>query len=388
MAMIYREVLRGFPRLLALAVRRTRTAAESDELFGLYRTLGVVRVREGARANGCEALVGSALRRMLRSDFDSDWSGWLDANAVRTRQLLAAVAALSARLTREGCTTALVESAGVLLQSSLPLDSLGSHDADLLALPADADRIAATMNDAGFEPRARRAHRAPMVEFGRDEADGRTIWINVCYRPFERIWTPLPYRDRNPVWLERATDSTRISGVRLLDPADHLAHVVMHNAFHGFVRKPGFRLHADVDSLIRDNVVNWDRFLGEVRAMRIPTRAFVALAMAAGLLDTPIPASVLSALYPGRLRWTALQRLIQSAGAVTDGRPTFGPLRTAALDVLLDEQGPMAWALRTVVPDEQWMRARFDDPPPTGAALLPLLHARRYARLVSRWHPE
>jgi len=386
--MIYEEPLDEAGRVLVLAGRCERTSAEIEELIGLYHRLGPTRCRVVARQNGSEALLGAALASVVPPQhFDPDWRGWLNENEARVRRLIEATRSVVERLESAACRVAVVESVGVLLQSALPPAAVGSHDADLLALPDDAEAIDEQLRLERFSPRSRRDYRTPMVEYGRDEADGTTTWINLYYQPFERVWTPLPYRDRNPVWLARRTRSPAPESLFVLDPADHLAHVSMHTAFHGFVRKPGFRLHADVDGLVRGNAIDWPRYLEEIRAMEVPIRAFVSLSMAAGLLGTPIPQEILRALYPGDQRWRALRTLLAHARAVSNGRPKLGPLRTALLDILLDERGAGSWAVSTLFPSEGWLRERYGH---DRLAVAPTwrLYLERYRHALSSWRPE
>ncbi len=243
------------------------------------------------------------------------------------------------------------------------------------------------LEKAGFEPQNRRGFKMPLVEFARHEDDGTTTWVNIGHEAFDRMWTPLFYSNRNAVWLERRIESPRRSGVFVPDCADALAHVSMHTSFHSFVRSPGIRLHTDVDRLVRDCSIDWERYIGEVLSMGVPTRAFVSLSMAAGLLGTPVPKDVLRELYPGRSRWAPIELLLRSSGSMNNGRRKLGKVKTALLDALLDERGFIPWARSTVFPPGDWMHGHFGAGFEGTKVGLWRLHGERLKALATKWQP-
>ena len=57
------------------------------------------------------------------------------------------------------------------------------------------------------------------------------------------------------------TDSLEVNGsnVRILAPEDNLLQVALHTAKHSYVRAPGFRLHSDVDRVVRFQSIDWNQ---------------------------------------------------------------------------------------------------------------------------------
>jgi hypothetical protein len=161
----------------------------------------------------------------------------------------------------------------------------------------------------------------------------------------------------------------------------------MHTSLHSFIRAPGIRLHVDIDRLVRDNTIDWSDFVSEVEAMGVPTRAFVSLSMAKGLLDSPIPASVLTRLYPGSVRWSLLENLLQQNGIVADGRPKLRRAETLMLDALIDERPFGAWLGSILFPSSQWLEEHFGHESSVEESTLQL-HLRRYQQMLGRWKPS
>jgi hypothetical protein len=138
---------------------------------------------------------------------------------------------------------------------------------------------------------------------------------------------------------------------------------------------------------VRDNAIDWSAFVAEVEAMGVPTRAFVSVSMAKGLLDSPIPEWVLSRLYPGAMRWSLLQNLLQQDGVIADGRPKLRRAETLLLDALIQERSPGRWLRSILFPSSQWLREHFGQDGDVDESTL-RLHMRRYRQMLGRWNPS
>lgn len=383
--MIYSERTDDTGSLLLICARAERSAALDDQARQLFVRLGEDRVRFAARVNKAEALVGSALaaRGVNLSD---DWRQLLGANEQRVARRLNEVAKVVVDLESIGAAVALIEGGGTLLSSELPLSGYSASDFDLLVDEAHWARVPELLSDHGYGPADRRGRPTCRVEFRRAE-DQLVEWLEVGYRPFDRMWVPLPYHDRSATWLRRRRRAARDARIPVLDPTDALALVAMHTSLHSFVRSPGLRLHMDVDHTATANAVDWPRFVEEVTAMGVPTRAFVSLSMAAGLLGTRVPAWVLERLFPGKPRWGAIRGLLRRERVLADERRKLTGFRAIALDALLDERGPSAWAGSVVFPPTPWLREHFGSGACREESAL-RLHATRYLLLATQWRRE
>ncbi len=100
----------------------------------------------------------------------------------------------------------------------------------------------------------------------------------------------------------------------MLASEDNLLQVSLHTAKHSYVRAPGFRLHTDVDRIVRSCDIDWVKFTAQVRQLQVRTAVFFSLAFARELLGTPIPAEVLTQLAPARWKVRLMSAWLQRVG--------------------------------------------------------------------------
>ncbi len=386
---LYVEDLTGVGELLTLALRAGTDDWRRERIAHLYGEHGDAAVRQAAQDNRCEPLVADALAAALGDALPDPWRELLDTNERRVTDLKDALRTVVARLEDAGCPSALVESAGVLFGTNLPLRAFCSGDFDLLVQREHWDTVCDAFEAEGFHHADRRGRPTTRVEYQREAADGTVQWLEVGFAPFDRMWLPLHYEDRCETWLSRRRPSKRegADDLHVLAPADALVFVAFHTSLHSFIRAPGLRLHVDVDRLVQDHLIDWAWVMDEIDASHIRTRAYVSLAMARGLLGTPVPEDVLDALDPGPTRRKALFGLLTREGVLADGAGKLGRAQTVLLDVLLDDRGVGRWAAGAVAPDEAWMRSHFDR---EGTFEGPAwkLHLERARALVTRWRPR
>ena len=131
------------------------------------------------------------------------------------------------------------------------------------------------------------------------------------------------------------------SFVRMLAPEDNLLQVALHTAKHSYVRAPGFRLHSDVDRIVRFQTINWEIFLKTVVKLKLKTAVYFSLYFARELLETPIPDSVFVKLKPICYRRNIILHYIKKAGIFNQRKKKFTKLgyiifNLALYDTLLE----------------------------------------------------
>lgn len=148
----------------------------------------------------------------------------------------------------------------------------------------------------------------------------RQLWFELQWRSVAGRWIR---PDQEPDTFDLFQRSLPIPGskARILSPEDNLLQVALHTAKHSFVRAPGFRLHTDVDRIVRSCHIDWDLFISRVEVLKIRTPVFFSLAFAHDLLDTPIPYHVLQSLSPSKWKTTIISNWLQRVGLFDpDGR--------------------------------------------------------------------
>ncbi|MCP4447213.1 MAG: nucleotidyltransferase family protein [Myxococcales bacterium] len=385
--MIYSETLAPPGRFLCLAARSGWTEQETEEFRSLYAELGEESVRAIAKQNQMTPLVAHALERASTISERDNWSSIVEKNAERVQRLIDPLAEISERLSARGAPSAAVEAGGVMLGTQLPLGAYCSGDIDLLVPEEHWSAAKEVFEDVGFASSDRRDRPTKRAEFSRPHTVDGEQWLEVGFAPFDRMWVPLHYQDRCKTWLSRAVPSQKSRKISVLNPNDALVFVAFHTSLHSYIRAPGLRLQVDVDRLVRDCTIDWSHVVQEARLSGISTRVFVSLAMAKGLLDSPIPNEVLESLAPPKRRWNTIFRLLRRDGVIAGASPKLTRLGAILLDVLISEKSPSGWLADVIAPDSDWMREHFDRNGTIGGPSWKL-HVERFKLLASRWRPE
>jgi len=385
--LIYQENMPKIGQFLVLALRANRTIAEDEELKTLYRTLGNNSCRKAAKLNQVEAIVAQALRDTMGSKaLSAEWITFHDANKIRVEALTKTLLNILKRLKKSGCKFALVENAGVMFGSDMPLSAFCAGDFDILVDEAHWPKAKRAFEDEGFVAKDRRTVTTNRIEYFNNVNSGLTQWLDITYRAFDRKWAPLNYTDRCALWLSRRVPSRKSAKIYVLNPSDALAFVAIHTSLHSYIRAPGIRLHIDVDRLVRDNDIDWNTFLKEIRVLGMPTRAFVSLSMAVGLMHTPIPRWVLTKLYPGKILWWVIKTLLVRYSVIADGNIKLPYITSLILDCMLNDDGIWGWFVSLIFPSKEWLNVHFAREGAFHGSIW-RLHLQRMRMLLSKWRP-
>ena len=152
--------------------------------------------------------------------------------------------------------------------------------------------------------------------------EGYKVWLELQWRPIAGRWIQ-PHNEPNGDKLMDNCIEVENSDVRILSPEDNLLQVALHTAKHSYVRAPGFRLHSDVDRVVRFQSIDWIKFENKVCDLELKTAVYFSLFFAKELLDTPIPKTVLINLNPVWFRRKAIHYFITKAGIYNQKRKKF-----------------------------------------------------------------
>ena len=208
--------------------------------------------------------------------------------------------------------------------------------------------------------------------------NGDKLWFELQWRPVAGRWLR---PDQEPTAEELLERSIPIPGtaVRLLSPEDNLLQVSLHTAKHTYVRAPGFRLHLDVERIVRYQKVDWDIFLERVVRLQVKTPVYFSLLLPKLFFKTPIPEYVFDRLHPGKLKETLIMQWLNKAGFFNPDERKFGRVGYVIFNMLLYDD--VSGLLRSVFPDADWMMKHYDI---SHKALLPLYHFKRLTDLAFR----
>lgn len=258
-------------------------------------------------------------------------------------------------------------------------------DIDLLIDHSSFRDAHAVLLRRGFTFQFRSPHQAN--DFDRAEADGGgeywkdlgtagRLWLELQWRPLSGRWIR---PDQEPGASELLDRSLPIPNtlLRLLAPEDNLWLVALHTAKHSYVRAPGFRLHSDVDRIVRRQRVDWALFVRRVMDSQTTTPVFFSLAIPAAMFGTPIPANVLTELRPARWKERLVREWLRRIGILDPDQQKFGRLGFAFFMALLyDDARGLG---RAAFPEAAWIKQHYGI---RSNALVPFYQFRRLAELA------
>jgi hypothetical protein len=205
---------------------------------------------------------------------------------------------------------------------------------------------------------------------------GAKLWFELQWRPIAGRWiTP----DREPKAQELISRSTQINGsfVHLLSPEDNLLQVCIHTGKHSYVRAPGFRLHTDVDRIVRSSLIKWPLFIELANKHRVRTVTFFSLALASDLLGTPIPMQVMRELCPPSWKLKLIRKSLLNVGLFDPDGKKWNKITYLYFVSLLFDSVHDIFTNLFLAPHE-----KFNGRSETGTIKLSYLYIRRIAGLL------
>ncbi len=167
------------------------------------------------------------------------------------------------------------------------------------------------------------------------------------------------------------------SDVRLLSPEDNLLQVALHTAKHTYVRAPGFRLHTDVDRIVKFQKIDWQLFTQRAKQLQVKTAVYFSLAIPKELFATPIPEEVLRELRPSFWKRWLINKWLDKIGLFNPDERKFGKIGYIIFNCLLYDS--FFDLLKGILPSREWMKEHYNF---KSDLLLPYYYGRRLLNLA------
>jgi hypothetical protein len=339
---------------------------QERDLWRLYEAIGESAAWQFAKQNRAESIAGLALRRVAASDrLPSRWLQAIDETERQVGQFMKQLDRVAAALEAEEIRLVALKNSGIARGIFTELAGSPMGDVDVLIDRRDFQRAHRCLLSLGYQLNSRsplgesnleEAERSGGSEYQVQLGDGTMMWFELQWRPVAGRWIR---PEQEPQASELLAGSTAVPGtaVRLLGPEDNLLQVCLHTAKHSYVRAPGFRLHTDVDRIVRRCRIDWDQFAQNVERLQVQTAVYFSLAMPSQLLRTPVPSTVLARLHPPswkeRLIWGSLRR----AGLFDPDAHKWSKLGYIVFNLLLYDSA--AEVIRAVFPTYGAMQSRY-----------------------------
>ena len=258
-------------------------------------------------------------------------------------------------------------------------------DIDVLVRKSDFRQAHKILTEHGYtfkfrssmeEENLDKAEQGGGAEYSVPLRNGDNLWFELQWRPVSGRWIR---PDQEPTAEELVKRSVKYEGknVRILSPEDNLLQVALHTAKHTFVRAPGFRLHTDVDRIVRAEKINWELFETMVCALQVKTAVFFSLALASDLLGTPIPIDLMERIRPNVLKERLMVRWLEKVGLFEPEAKKWGRLGYIIFVALLYDD--LKGLFKGVFPSVTSINDYYSN---ENRLLIPALYIRRLAGLI------
>lgn len=366
-----------------------RDAADLSQIAELYARCNDKALFAFAQEHEIASIVGERLQALGKAH--GHWLQAIGDLKYRMRCRLDALDELAAALDAEGIGIVALKNAGIARGIYPYLSECPMGDIDLLVAKADfvraheillgldyvpAFRVQNTIEELGVEA----ALLSGGAEYKKDLLDD-TLWLELQWRPIAGRWIAPEVEPKAEDLLARAIPIEG-SAVKLLAPLDNLLQVCLHTAKHSYIRAPGLRLHTDVDRIVRaydkpEAPFDWEAFVRRVQAMQVRVAVYFSLHIAAQLLHTPIPSSVLERLKPHKMQEKSIMKALVRGGFFHPQAPKFSRLAYLRFTASLFDS-PAA-CLRSAFPSPNYMMSHYKL---QSKALLPVGYAKRFVSLL------
>ncbi|MDH3648124.1 MAG: nucleotidyltransferase family protein [Saprospiraceae bacterium] len=337
-----------------------------------------------------DELGGHLVDKLLRWDLalDGSWLARYEEVAQKTQTLVNELDKVAELLSDKGISVIALKNAGIVraIYPNHACSPMG--DIDLLVAKKDFKQA---HNCLVSDLRYTFEFRSDLEEENLEEAflDGGTeyfkdvgsirVWLELQWRPIAGRWIQPHLEPDGDELIERSLPIEG-SDARVLCPVDNLLQVCLHTAKHSYCRAPGFRLHSDVDRIVRFSEIDWSDFLTEVCKLHVQTAVYYSLLIPKVLLKTPIPDDIVQALRPPGWKRRMLEGLLDRAGLTNQTKKKFSRVGYIRFNLLLyDSFGDL---LTGVFPSTAEMKKRYQF---ASNLLIPIYHIKRiYSLLFKR----
>lgn len=336
-----------------------------DEIANDYRQIGDKVFWEMAKNNRVESIVAHTLMDALgRDNIPTHWVKAHEESLNRISAYLVELDRIATLLKDAGVIIILIENAAIAKYFYLCPGCFDFGDLDLFVQRKNLPIIHKILSKQGYKFKLagnNMSLNAPNFYNGRVEyitvlANKYPLRINLQCSLVARRWFN---GESEPNFDELFSRSVAIpeSAVQVLCPEDNLFQLALHNAAHSYIRKPGIRLHLDIELFLRRVSINWKNVFEIAKRFHSKTIIYFSLVIPKVLFGTLIPDEVLVRLKPPIWKEKIINNWLQKVGFFNPDEKKFGGLRYILFNILLYDDLNGLW--KAVFPERKWMKERY-----------------------------
>lgn len=338
-----------------------------------------------AKLNGVDSIVGHSLMSVIGEELPKHWRQSYNFVNKRITEYMSELDRISSILDREQVPIIALKNSGITRGLYPHYGSCPMGDIDILVSKKvfrKAHRILLD-NDYTFKFRSKlekedldEAEISGGAEYSVSLGSGEHLWFELQWRPVAGRWIQ-PHQEPSADELLNRSKEIPGSKARILSAEDNLLQVSLHTAKHSYVRAPGFRLHTDVDRIVRSESIDWDAFSAKVKSLKLKTSVYFSLEMARSLLDTPMPVEVLQQLRPNGLKVWLIKNWLEKVNIFEPDARKWGRLSYIIFVCLLFDS--FSDLFSGILPSSEEMTKKYNI---QNKRLIPLYHVKRVINLI------
>jgi hypothetical protein len=204
------------------------------------------------------------------------------------------------------------------LYGSLALRPLG--DLDVLVRPSDLPRARAALGELGFAQADQPGYENAYHPFHDPPYYRRAAGGPVCLELHWGLWASHFFQlESDMLWRRAAPARIHGADLSILSPEDTLLHLAIHRSRSAL----RLRFVCDVAELLRRHhaTLDWEYLLAQTQAAGARTTMFYTLALAAELLEAPLPDGLLARLHVSRIKRRLLEHTCGAAALFRPAAP-------------------------------------------------------------------
>ena len=363
-----------------------RDFLDCERVKTLYQCVGDQQVFECCDRNNISSIAADALAQCYGwENLSIRWQQAYEVVDTRIRQYMVELEKAGTLLGSHGIPLVALKNSGIAMGLYPHYGACPMGDVDVLVRKSDFRNAHKILIENGYifkfrslleEENLDKAEQGGGAEYSVLLHNGDSLWFELQWRPVAGRWIR---PDQEPTADELVERSVQFEGktVRVLSPEDNLVQVALHTAKHTFVRAPGFRLHTDVDRIVRTENINWELFETRVCSLQVKTAVFFSLAFAHDLLDTPIPSDLIDRIRPNAWKQRLMIRSLKKVGLFEPEAKKWRRLGYIIFVSLLydDVKGFIKGVFPSVTSINDYYSNR-------NKLLIPVLYLRRITRLI------
>jgi hypothetical protein len=191
------------------------------------------------------------------------------------------------------------------LYGSLALRPLG--DLDILVRPADLPRARAALGELGFVQADEPGYENAFHPYHDPPYYRRALGGSICLELHWGLWASHFFQlESDMLWRRAVPAQIHGATVSILSPEDTLLHLAIHRSRSAL----RLRFVCDVAELLRRyrSTLDWEYLMAQTQAAGARTTMFYTLALAADLLEAPVPDGLLARLHVSRVKRRLLEQ--------------------------------------------------------------------------------